>query len=399
MLFRYKVTTDQNKQDHGTIEAANVDNAIAALHRRGFIVLDIESAEKKSLLNITLFEHVSQKDLVVLSRQLSTLFEAKVPVLESFRLVARESESPLLGRTLNNITDDIRSGLPISRALGKYPNVFSNFYTNMVSSAEESGKLSETFSYLAAYLERQYELASRAKHALVYPAFIIFAFVAVMVLMFTVVIPKLSQVILETGTEIPLYTKIVIGISNFFVEFGVLVAILIILAVLLLWRYSITEKGKAAIDGFKLNIPYVGDLYRKLYLSRIADNLDTMLTSGISILKAIEVTSRVVGSITYKNILDESAERIRGGGTLSDAISEYKEVPRIMVQMMRIGEETGRLGFVLGTVARFYRREVENSIETIVSLIEPIMIILLGVGVGILLTSVLLPIYNLAGSI
>jgi type IV pilus assembly protein PilC len=283
--------------------------------------------------------------------------------------------------------------------MNKHPEVFSNFYVNMIISGEETGKLSETLVYLADYLERQYELASKAKHAMVYPAFIIFAFFAVMTLMMTVVIPKLSEIILETGQEIPLYTQIVIGTSNFLVHYGILILVALVFGVLLLWRYTLTPEGLIKMDKLRLATPFVGDLFRKLYLSRMADNLDTMVSSGISMLKALEVTGKVVNSPTFKQIIDESIERVRAGGALSDSLAAYPEIPRIMVQMIKIGENTGKLGFVLRTVSRFYRREVEGAIETLVSLIEPVMILLLGGGVGILLASVLMPIYNLAGSL
>lgn len=400
MQFSYKATNQEGEESKGTIEAASLDSAILALQRRGLVVLDIdEGGGKKSILEISFFERVKQKEIVVLSRQLSTLFEAKVPVLESFRLLAQEAENPLLQRVLGQVADDIKAGSPISKALSKHPDVFSNFYINMVLSGEESGKLSETFLFLADYLERQYELVSKAKSAMVYPAFIILAFVAVMGLMFTVVIPKLSEIITETGQEVPIYTKAVIATSHFFVNYGIFVLLAVVLGALFLWRYSSTEKGRIRIDKLKLQTPFVGDLFNKLYLSRIADNLDTMLTSGIAMLKGLEVTSKVVNNVMYEEILNEAADHVRGGGNLSEALGKYEEIPRIFVQMVRIGEETGELGFVLKTVARFYRREVEQAIQTLVSLIEPVMIILLGVGVGVLLTSVLLPIYNVAGSL
>lgn len=400
MQFAYRATNQDGEETKGTIEAASLDSAILALQRRGLVVLNIkEGSEKKSLLEMSFFERVKPKDVVVLSRQLSTLFEAKVPVLESFRLLAQESENPLLKRVLGQVADDIKGGLPISRALNKHPDVFSNFYVNMVLSGEESGKLSETFLFLADYLERQYELISKAKSAMVYPIFIILAFIGVMGLMFTVVIPKLSEIIVETGQEVPFYTKIVIATSEFFVSYGIFVLLAFVLGMLFLWRYKNTERGKVQIDHLKLQVPFLGDLFNKLYLSRIADNLDTMLTSGIAMLKGLEVTSKVVNNVMYEEILNEAADHVRGGGNLSEALGKYEEIPRIFVQMIRIGEETGELGFVLKTVARFYRREVEQAIQTLVSLIEPVMIILLGAGVGVLLTSVLLPIYNVAGSL
>ena len=399
MIFRYKASTTDGRTQEGQVDAQSRDLAVVALQRRGLIVLSIEEIGTSHWYNLALFERVQSKEIVIVFRQLSTLFEAKVPVLASFRLLATESSNPKLHRIMTNVADDIQAGFPISKAVEKHPDIFTNFHVNMILSGEETGKLSETFRYLADYLERQHELTSKAKHAMVYPSFIIFAFFAVMGLMFTFVIPKLTEIIKETNQEVPIYTKIVIATSDFFVHYGIFAVLGFILAALGLWRYSLTPSGKIWVERTRLAIPYVGDLYRKLYLSRIADNLDTMLTSGISMIKAIEVTGKIVGAHLYETILEDAANTVRGGGSLSSALAKYEDIPSILTQMIKIGEETGKLGFVLGTIARFYKREVEAAIETLVSLIEPVMIIVLGVGVGIMLTSILLPIYNIAGSI
>ena len=399
MIFRYKASTTDGRTQEGQVDAQSRDLAVVALQRRGLIVLSVEEIGTRHWYNLALFERVQSKEIVIVFRQLSTLFEAKVPVLASFRLLATESSNPKLHRIMTNVADDIQAGFPISKAVEKHPDIFTNFHVNMILSGEETGKLSETFRYLADYLERQHELTSKAKHAMVYPSFIIFAFFAVMGLMFTFVIPKLTEIIKETNQEVPIYTKIVIATSDFFVHYGIFAVLGFILAALGLWRYSLTPSGKIWVERTRLAIPYVGDLYRKLYLSRIADNLDTMLTSGISMIKAIEVTGKIVGAHLYEAILEDAANTVRGGGSLSSALAKYEDIPSILTQMIKIGEETGKLGFVLGTIARFYKREVEAAIETLVSLIEPVMIIVLGVGVGIMLTSILLPIYNIAGSI
>jgi type IV pilus assembly protein PilC len=400
MRFSYIATvTATGAQQQGFIDAQNVDLAVAALQRRSLVVLDIRSTDKPPFLNLPFLARVPMKEIVILSRQLSTLFEAKVSVLASFQLLADEAENYLLRQTLNGIADDMQGGSVLSQALAKHPKVFSDFYVNMIRSGEESGKLPETFTYLAEYLERQYELVSKARNALIYPAFVLVAFFAVMILMLVFVIPQISGILKEYGQELPFYTKIVIAISDFFVHFGIYLLIAILFGVVGLWRYLMTEGGKQHISRLKLSTPIVGNLYRKLYLSRISDNLETLITSGVSMLKAIEVTANVVDDEHYKAILLEAADSVRGGSSLSAALGKYEDIPSILTQMMRIGEETGKLGFVLGTVARFYKRELENAVNSLVALIEPAMIIILGVGVGILLVSVLMPIYNIAGSI
>jgi type IV pilus assembly protein PilC len=297
------------------------------------------------------------------------------------------------------VADDLQGGSPISKALARHPKVFTAFYVNMVRSGEESGKLSETFGYLADYLDRTYEVMSKAQNALIYPAFVIGVFFVVMGLMLTVVIPKISTILLDSGTKIPVYTQIVIAISNFLVHYGFLFLIALGVAGFVSWRMLQTEKGQLFFDSIKLDIPYVGDLYSKLYLSRIADNFATMLVSGVPPVEAVEITASVVGSSTFHDLLHETAEEVKGGVAISDALGKHPEIPGIMIAMIRVGEETGELGNILNTLGKFYRREVSNSVDTLVGLIEPLMIVFLGLGVGTLLASVMIPIYNLAGAI
>jgi type IV pilus assembly protein PilC len=297
---------------------------------------------------------------------------------------------------LVEVTDDIKGGIPISAAMAKHPKVFSNFYVNMVRSGEESGKLSEAFTYLADYMDRTYALTSRATNALIYPAFVVISFVVVMILMVVFVIPRLSDILLETGQELPIYTKIVIGFSDFATMFAIPIIVLLGLLFAYLSRYVKTAKGQLAWSRFKISIPYVGTLYRKLYLARIADNMNTMLSSGIAMVRALEITGEVVGNEVYHQILVEAADAVKAGSSISDIFSRYDEVPGVMVQMIKVGEESGRLGFVLDKLSKFYEREVNNEVDTLVGLIEPAMIVVLGIGVGVLLTSVLVPIYNMA---
>lgn len=400
MIFSYKAKNQTGGEDTGIIEAPNVDLAISSLQRRGFVILDIKAENAGGFFSqLSFFNRIKTKDVVILSRQIATLFEAKVSVLSTFRLLASESSNPILKQKLLQITDDIKGGLPISGAMQKHPKLFSTFYVSMVKAGEETGKLSETFVYLADYLERTYELVTKTRNALVYPAFVITSFFGVMIIMIVFVIPRLSDLLLETGQDVPIYTQIVLSTSNFFLNYGLILVAFFALFLIFLIKYIPTERGKLALSRFKLNFPYVGSLYRKLYLMRFADNINTMLGSGISMVRALEITADVVGNEVYRDLIKKAGEGVKAGDALSAALARHPEIPGIMIQMMKVGEESGRLGFVLDTMARFYKREVNDEIETIVGLIEPIMIVLLGVGVGVLLTSVLIPIYNIASGL
>ena len=402
MLFQYTGVDETGEQKEGTMEAASADAAINGLKRRGYTVTTITPLKRSgSLLDleITWFEKVSNKEIVIFSRQIATLFEAQVSALRIFRLLASEAENPMLKRILTQVADDLQGGSSISSALDRHPDIFTPFYVSMVEAGEESGKLDETFLYLADYLDRTYEVMSKAKNALIYPAFVIGTFITVMVLMLTLVIPRVSAIIISSGQELPIYTKIVIATSDFMTNnFGILFIGLVIIGVVL-WRFLGTESGKQTLDELKLSIPYLGDLYQKLYLSRISDNLSTMIGSGISMVHALEITSRVVDNRVYQEILNTTIEEVIGGSSVSESLSKYEEMPGVLIQMIKVGEETGNLDKILTTLAKFYRREVNNAVDTLINLIEPAMIVLLGIGVAVLLASVLVPIYNISSSI
>ena len=399
MLFNYKTLENSGKETSGTIEAVSIDVAVSSLQKRGLIIANIEPAEKESwLTSIHFGSGVSNRDVVILSRQIATLFEAQVSALKIFTLLSGEMENMVLKKSLTQIADDLQAGNSISKALSKHPAIFSDFYINMVRSGEETGKLNETFNHLADYLDRNYEVVSKAKNALIYPAFVITVFVAVMILMFTYIIPKISLIIVESGQAIPLYTQIVFAISDFFISYGFLLLAALVVLGFFTVRYTRTAEGRSALARFKLSVPFVGNLYKKLYLSIIADNMNTMVLSGIPMANAIEVTASVVGNEVYRELLEESLLAVKGGSSFSQSLSQYEEIPSMLVQMIRVGEESGELGSILGTMAHFYQREVINAVDTLVSLIEPIMIVMLGLGVGVLLASVLIPIYDIANS-
>ncbi|HEY4493086.1 MAG TPA: type II secretion system F family protein [Candidatus Paceibacterota bacterium] len=401
MLFFYKAVSKDGKDSEGSIESSSIDSAISLLQKRDLVIVDIKPVEDKSASThrFPFTGGVKMKDVVILSQQLSTLIGANVPILTTFRLLASETESKSLQAKLTQIVDDIQGGVSVSTAMAKHPEVFSTFYVSLVKASEESGKMPETFKFLAEYLERSYQLVQKAKNALVYPIFVIVVFTMVMVLMLVMVIPQLTGILLESGQEIPLFTRMIIGTSDFFVNYGVILLFLVIVLGIVLWRYSKTAGGKYSIDRFKLSIPYVGTLYKKMYLSRISDNMNMMLESGIPVIRSMEVTADVVGNEVYKKILLEAADTVKSGSALSDVFAYYSEFPSIVAQMTRIGEETGKMDYVLKTLSRFYSREVESTIDLLVGLIEPILIVVLGLGVATLLAGILLPIYSLTGAL
>ncbi len=399
MLFKYEAITKEGQKQEGAVDAVSENSAVIALQKRGLIVSSIKAEGDNWFTNLqraSVFGGVSNRDMVIISRQISTLFEAQVSALRVFRLLAEETENENLKIVLTKVADDIQDGSPISEAFAKHPKVFSSFYVNMVRSGEESGNLNDCFRYLADYLERTHELVSKAKHALVYPAFVIMVFIAVMILIFTMVIPQIAGILIESGQDIPTITKIVISVSGFLVSYGIyILGIFLALAAVLIW-WTRTPTGRVVMDSFKLKIPLIGNLYKKLYLARISDTLNTLISSGVSVTRSLEVAANVVDNEIYKKVLEESVENVKDGLPVSEAFSKHKEIPNMVVQMIKVSEEGGAVGSVLGTLAIFYNKEVTAAVDTMMSLIEPILMVVLGVMVGFLLVSVLIPIYDVA---
>lgn len=405
MEFKYEGLDANGKPQAGVVNANTQDSAIELVQRKGITITALTGGQEKGLVEslgkISFFDGVSSRNLVLLSRQIATLFEAQVSALRIFRLLAEQAEKPYLRRVLAEISDDLQGGNSISKSLSKHPKVFSSFYVNMVRAGEESGKLDQTFLFLADYIDRSYELTAKARNALIYPAFIMVTFVGVMVLMLTVVIPKIGSILADSGQALPLYTQIILGFSNFLVDFGIFILVALIVCGYFVFRYIQTPAGHMALSRLQLSLPYVGALYQKLYLARIADNMNVMLGSGIAVVRALEITAEVVENDVYEGILRESIEAVKGGAPLSQAMARYSpgDIPAIFAQMIQIGEETGEMGQLLERLAKFYNREVNAAVDTLVSLIEPFLIVALALGVGFLLAAVLLPIYNTASAL
>lgn len=400
--FRYIVRTPEGKTSEGVIEAPSGDLAIAALQRRNFIITSLKAEHVVSpiITRLTaIFQHTKSRDIVILSRQLSTLFEAQVPIIDSLRVLISETQSTALKTALTGVLEDIEGGSSISAAFSKHPEIFSNFYVSMVRSGEESGKLEEVFAFLADSLERSYAMASKAKNAMIYPAFILGAFVVVLVLMMVVVVPKLSGILLETGQELPWYTQAVMGSSSFLRKFGIFILLALLAGAVAGWRYIQRSGGRFYMAKLQLILPIFGTLFKKFYMARIADNLQTLISGNVSIIRALEITADTVGSEVYRRILLSALNSVRSGSTIADALSAHPEVPALVTSMIRIGESTGKLDFILANLSKFYRRDVDAAIDNFLGLIEPILILLLGGGVALLVASILVPIYNISAGL
>ena len=398
MLFQYKIKTQSGEILEGKIGAPDENTAVNTLQGKGYLVLSIERLEG-DIFSIDLnkyFQKPTNKDVVIFTRQLSTLIDADMPLAEGLRTLARQFEKPTLKKIISEISDAVEGGSALSNALAAHPKLFSSFYIKLVQSGEVSGKLHEALLYLADHLERSQEINSKIKGALAYPAFVVFALIVVASIMVVYVLPQLLGIFKDVGLEsLPLTTRMLIWVTNFVNTYLYYLFAFLFGSIFLGWRYIKTSEGKAVFDNFKINMPALGTVVRNLYLARISESLSTLIKAGISILDVIHITSDLVGNVNYQKILLDAEESVRGGGNMSDVFGKYKEIPPLMTSMVAIGEKTGKLDFMLGHISKFYKSESDSTIDNIATLIEPILVLVLGVAVAILVSAILLPIYNL----
>lgn len=407
MLFHYSWLNDNGNKEEADIEATSLDNAIILIQNKGIkTILEVKEKDDKehnvfgAIKNAKFFKQkIKPKDVVLFSRQVATLFEAGVSALRAFRLLAQENENKTLQEEIMAVADDIESGISLSDALSKRPELFSNFYVNMVKAGEESGKLNEVFLYLADYLDRNYELSQKIKKALTYPSFVIGTFFAIMIGMLTFVVPKMAKMFAEEGATLPLVTRMVLFVSDLFVKYGPITFPLIAFGIWMFIRWKNTEEGGYKVDDFSMKVPVFKDVIQKIFLQHLADNMNTMLSNGVPIVKALDITTSILENRVYKQLMGRISQKVQTGKSFSKALYEEPLVPNILVQMVHIGEETGELAYILKNLANFYRRELDTAIDSMIGLIEPAMIVSLGVGVGVLVSAILLPMYSLSDAI
>ncbi len=407
MKFQYTARTKEGKLESDILESSSLEAAISTLQNQLLIIIEIKPFEEAENLTFNILmkqlnaflNRIKNEDVVLFSKQMAILIQAKVPLVQSLRVMAKQTENLNFRSIINAVADNVDAGMIFSRALSKYPHVFSNFFIQMTRSGEISGRLEETLTYLSDYINKQYLLNSKARGAMIYPAFIVGAFIIVGVLMLIFVIPNLTSILVESGQKLPLVTRILIGTSNFMKSWGWLV-FLIFGAIIYFTVISIKKspEWRYAYDGLKLRLPIFGQLLKKIYLARFSETLSTLSSAGIAISQSLEITADVVGNSVYRRIILEADEAVRKGSNISVVFARYPEILPMVTQMISIGEQTGKLDSILKQISDFFTEEVNRAFDNMVNLIEPILIVVLGVGVGILVAAILLPIYNLVNA-
>ncbi len=398
--FRYKARDEQNKTVGGVVQAASREVAAEILTDEGLTILSIE-LEEASLWqrSLKILKRVKIKDLVIFSRQLSVIVSATIPLVQGLKILIQQTENDFFKTIISEVADDVEGGAKLSAALARHPEVFSNFYTSIIKSGETSGKLDEVLNYLADQQEKDYDTISRVRGAMIYPIFILCGLVVVGTMMMIFVIPNLTEILAESGTELPLSTKILIGTSNFLTNFWWLLFLGIIGLVIALKFILKTSKGQYFWDLLKLRLPVFGKLFQKIILVRISRSLYTLMSGGVPISKSLEIVAEVTGNVIFKELILETAREVEGGNSIASAFLKSKEVPAMVSQMLNLGERTGRLDEILEKLTDFYSREIKNMLDNLSSLLEPMILMAMGIAVGLLVSAIILPMYDLAGSI
>lgn len=400
MEYKYQAKNDSGQIVNGIIDAPSQDSAISILHSKQLVVLSLELFKRdvfsKDLNQI--FSRTTTKDIVVFTRQLSTLIEADMPLAEGLRTLAQQTEKPGLKKVVMDVAQSVESGSSLSASLGAHPKEFTTFYIKLVQAGEVSGKLQGSLLYLAEYLERSQDITSKITGALIYPAFVVSAMIVVFLIMAIYVLPQLLSVFKDSGvTNLPLSTQILIAITNFLNAYIYYIVAVFIGGGFFITRFMRTAQGKAWRDNFLVNMPALGKVVQNLYLARMAESLSTLIKSGLPILDALRITADLVGNENYRLITLAAEENVRSGGSISQILSQHKEMPPLFSSMVAIGERTGKLDYMLEHVSKFYKSESDAAINSITALIEPILVLVLGFGVAILVASILLPIYSMVG--
>lgn len=399
-IFSYKVKDSRGNEIDGAVDAENEAQANDVLRERGYQVLSVSRREAPSLgsrqFTLGFLQRITPRDLVIFSRQLSVMIGASVSIVRALRTGARQTPNQKFQRILLDIANEVEGGVRLSDAFGKHPEVFGTFYVNLIRSGETTGKLDEVLQYLADQQEKDYDLRQRVKGAMTYPIFVLMMLFVVGTVMMVFVVPKLTAVLRESGVELPITTRILIGTSDFFVRFWYLIVGAVIGAVFGVRASYKTPVGKRFFDAFILRIPVFGTLLKKIYLTRITHSLATLIEGGVDMVTSLKVVSGVVGNESYRLVLVETVQEVAAGNSMTTVWREHKEFPDMVTQMVAVGEESGKLQQVLERLTSFYTREINASVENLSTAIEPLIMVIMGVAVGGLVSAIILPMYTLA---
>jgi len=401
-IFDYRAKDQTGNTVSGVVESPSIAVATEILEDRRLIILSVKERKKSVLFqsSIGFLNRVPMREVVIFSRQLAVMISTSVPIVQALRILVKQTSNINFKIIISNLADEVDGGAKLSQSLGRYPQVYSDFYVNMVRSGETTGKLDEILVYLADQVEKDYDLTRRIRGAFIYPAFILLSLVGVGTVMMVYVIPQLTAILQESGQALPFSTRLLIGVSNFITHQWYVVILLLVGLVVGYVYAGRTVAGRKFLDRWKLKVPVFGKMFTKIYLTRFCRSIATLIAGGIPLTKTLEITADVIGNVTYKDITLRTIKVIEDGSSIATVFAqESKVVPPMLSQMMAVGEQTGRLDIILGKLGDFFNKEVEVTVTNMVSLLEPFIMIVMGVAVGVMVTAIMVPLYNLSNAI
>ncbi|MCF8002361.1 MAG: type II secretion system F family protein [Halanaerobiales bacterium] len=396
-MFEYEVKTQNGEKIDGTLEAENESMLASNLRKKGYYILNIKrKREGFDLSNISLFEKkVKLNDLAVFARQFSAMINSGISIIDALDILRDQIDHPKLQETIIAVTEDIETGSDLSESLAKHPDVFPELFVQMVKAGETGGIIGDVLDKIANHYEKQDELQGKIKSALYYPVTIMVIAILVVLFLLTNVVPTFVSMFSDLGAELPLPTRILIGTSSFLQSYWWLVGLILVALYFAFRNYRKTPEGKLRTDRLILKIPQVGTMMQKIYLSRFSSTLAVLLSSGVDLLASLTIVEDVVGNKLYQKALTEARIKVREGSTLSAPLEKREEFPKLLVHMIKVGEETGGMSSMLEKVSMFYDREVDRSVEGVVSIIEPVIIVFLAVVVGFVVISIVMPMFDM----
>lgn len=393
--YRYKAKKiGEAKIEKGTLEAESRSNAVAELRERKLLVIEVEE-QKPVSFNFTFSKKISLKEKIIFSRQLAVMIRAGLPITRAIDALGKQTENKNFKKMLNEVAEGIKGGNTLSKMLSRHPKVFPEIYTAVIRAGEETGKLSEVLINLADQQEKEAELIGKIKSAMIYPAVILASLVGVSVLIVMFVIPSLEGIFADSGAELPILTRILLAVSDFSRKyFYVVIAMIVLLGVGGKFWFA-TKTGQAFYDTLKLKLPVFGSLTKKVYMARFSRTFAMLTKASLPILQALKIVRNTISNVHYQAAFDRIEKAVESGSTLSSALEREKQFPPMVSQLASLGEQSGTIEEVLLEVAKFYDDEVDTTSRNLATLLEPMMLILMGIGVAFVVAAVLGPIYGL----
>ena len=393
-MFNYTARTLTGELQSGQIDLTSHDDVVAHLRKNRMIVVKVQQAPKD--IKFDMFaKGISTRDIVIFTRQFATMINSGLPLVQALDILAEQSENKALKDVTRSVVYDVESGHTLADALRKHPKAFTELYVNMVAAGEAGGILDTILLRLATFMEKNDALVRKVKGAMIYPAVIFSVAGMAIVILLIFVIPVFQDMFAGIGQQLPLPTRIVIGASNVLKGYWWAIGGGLALSFWGIKKYYATPSGKLNLDKLMLNVPVLGDLIRKSAVSRFTRTLGTLIASGVSILDGLEITAKTAGNRVIHDAVMESRASIAGGETIAAPLQKSKVFPPMVISMIAVGEQTGGLDEMLSKIADFYDEEVDAAVEALLSLMEPVMIVVLGVVVGGMIIAMYLPIFNM----